>query len=84
MNRDSEELVRVASGTMIEMELLKQQLVDEGLDVRILGEALGAGLGSAMLNSVELVVLESQADRARAIIEAEEKMSADRTDDSAS
>lgn len=68
MSRTSDELVRVASGTAMEMELLKQQLVEEGIDVRIEGESLGIGLGTAIPGSVELIVMKPHEARARAII----------------
>jgi len=69
MNRDSEELVPVAAGTAIEMELLKQDLLEAGIEVRVMGEDLDIGLGTLLPGSVKLVVFENDVARARAVLE---------------
>jgi hypothetical protein len=70
---DPNEAVRVASGPMVEMELLKQDLVDAGIDARVLGEALGASFGTAILGSVEIWVHQKDEAQAKAVIADTEK-----------
>lgn len=61
MNRDAEDLVCVSTGPMVEMELLKQDLLDAGIEARVMGEELAIGLGSALPGSVELHVFQRDA-----------------------
>ncbi|MDB5309717.1 MAG: hypothetical protein JWO38_3919 [Gemmataceae bacterium] len=68
MKTDPNDVVRVAAGDMVVIELYKQALVDEGIDARVLGESLEASFGTAIPRSVELWVHQSDAARARAII----------------
>ena len=79
MNSDPNDLVRVASGSTVEMELLKQDLVEAGIDVRVLGESLGASFGSAIPGSVELIVHKRDEARAREIVTQSEAPAAERT-----
>lgn len=86
MNTDPHDVVRVAAGEMVVIELYKQALADEGIDGRVLGEDLEASFGSALQRSVELWVHAADAARARAVIDRAEadrgKTPADRlTDD---
>jgi hypothetical protein len=68
MNNDPNDVVRVAAGDMVVIELYKQAIVDEGIDARVVGEALEASFGTAIPRSVELWVHQSDAPRARAVI----------------
>jgi len=78
MSSDPNDLVRVASGSAVEMELLKQSFVEAGIDVRVLGESLGASFGSAIPGSVELIVHKRDEARARKIVEQNEAPAAER------
>lgn len=68
MSRDPDNVVRVAAGEMVVIELYKQELVEEGIDARVLGESLEASFGTAIPRSVELWVHEADLPRARALI----------------
>ena len=68
MSNDPHDVVKVAVGEMIEIELFKQALADAGIEARAMGETLDASLGTALINSVELWVHRSDAVRAREII----------------
>jgi hypothetical protein len=75
MSNDPHDVVKVAVGEMVEMELFKQALGDAGIEARAVGESLDASLGTALINSVELWVQQCDAERARKIID---EMEADR------
>ena len=79
MSSDANDVVKVAVGEMVEMELLKQSLADAGIEARSLGGALDAGLGTAIINSVELWVHRSDAEKAQRIMEEIEKNRVQRT-----
>ena len=69
MQNDPHDVVRVAAGDMVVIELYKQSLSEEGIDARVLGESLEASFGTAIPGSVELWVHRSDAVRAEAIIQ---------------
>lgn len=69
MSNDPHDVVKVAVGEMVEIELFKQALADAGIEARAMGESLDASLGTALINSVELWVHRSDAGRAREIID---------------
>lgn len=69
MSADPHDVVKVAAGEMVVIELYKQALADEGITGRVLGEDLEASFGSALPTSVELWVQAADADRARAVID---------------
>jgi len=66
----NDEIVMVASGTMPQVEVWKIALDDEGIDGRVVGEDLTAGLGSAIPESVELWVHREDHDRAVKVLSA--------------
>jgi hypothetical protein len=65
---DPNDVVRVAAGEMVVVELYKQALADAGIEGRVLGEALMANFGTAIPRSVELWVHRSDAEKAEAVI----------------
>jgi hypothetical protein len=65
---DPNDVVRVAAGDMVVIELYKQGLAEAGIEGRVLGEALDASFGTAIPQSVELWVHRSDAERAEAVI----------------
>ena len=79
MSHDPNDVVRVAAGEMVVIELYKQALTDEGISARVLGESLEASFGTAIPGSVELWVHQSDAPRARALIRQMEDERGERT-----
>src|SRR6266540_2436169 len=69
MTNDNNDVVRVAAGEMVRIELYKQALVEAGIEAHVLGESLGASFGTAIPGSVELWVHKSVAARAEGIIQ---------------
>lgn len=68
MSNDPNDVVKIAAGNMVAMELYKQELVEEGIDAKVLGESLEASFGTAIPTSVEIWVHRSDVPRALAII----------------
>ncbi len=65
---ESHDVVRVASGSLVEVELWQAALTEAGVESRVVGDDLSAGLGSAMPASIELWVKEEDVARAEAAI----------------
>lgn len=65
----NEEIVRVATGDMVQMELCQQILLDAGIDCRVVGGELDSGLGTALAGSVELWVHEHDQARAEELLQ---------------
>lgn len=70
MMQQADDLVAVAYGPPAEMEAYRGILTAAGIDARVVGEDLAAGLGTALPGSVELWVRRADADEARAAIRA--------------
>lgn len=68
MSNDPNDVVRVAAGGHVVIELYRQELEAQGIQAKVLGEALEASFGTAIPMSVELWTHRSDAARARAII----------------
>lgn len=66
----SDDVVMAASGTMPQVEVWKIALADEGIDGRVVGEDLTAGLGTIIPESVELWVRREDYDRATEVLRA--------------
>ncbi|MBX7106115.1 MAG: DUF2007 domain-containing protein [Gemmataceae bacterium] len=71
MDHQSDDVVKVATGSLLEMNLLAEVLRDAGIAGRVVGDDLSAGLGTAMPESIELWVLAADATRAAEIIAAD-------------
>lgn len=56
MTPSADEIVRVASGNLIQVELYQSALRDAGIISHVAGDELSAGLGSTLVNSVQLYV----------------------------
>jgi hypothetical protein len=69
MSQNPDDLVKVADGPLVQVELWKQALADAGIVGRVVGEQLTAGFGSALPDSVELWVHRSDQTRAEAAIQ---------------
>lgn len=64
MTHDPSDVVRVASGSHVAIELYRQRLADDGIDAKVLGESLEASFGTVIGGSVELWVHRADAERA--------------------
>lgn len=67
---ESHDVVRVASGSLVEVELWQAALTEAGVESRVVGDELSAGLGSAIPASIELWVKQEDLVRAEEIIRA--------------
>jgi len=74
MSNDPHDVVRVAAGDMVTIELYQQRLAEEGIAGRVVGENLEGSFGTALALSVELWVHLSDAVRAEAAIREMEEM----------
>ena len=68
MTNDPNDLVRVAGGELLRMELYHRALADAGIQSRVVGEELAAGLGAVIPGEVELWARREDAARAAAAI----------------
>ncbi len=68
MTDDAGELVKVAYGELVDIEMYQRALKEAGIQSKVVGQNLDAGLGSALLGSMELWVWERDAARAAATI----------------
>lgn len=75
MTRAPDDVVKVAAGEQVVMELYRQRLADEGIEAKTLGDRLEASFGTAIPGSIELWV--HRGDLARAE-EAIRRMEAER------
>lgn len=67
---DADDIVMLASGETVQVELWRMALAEEGIDGRVMGIALDAGLGTAIPDSVELWVRAEDAERAAGVLRA--------------
>lgn len=65
---DASDVVRVASGSLVEVELWQGALTEAGVTSRVVGTELSAGFGSALPGSIELWVSREDLDKAEAAI----------------
>jgi len=65
MTHDPNDVVRVAAGELVRMEAYRRALGDAGIDCRLVGDDLGAGLGTIVPDAIEVWVHRSDADRGR-------------------
>jgi hypothetical protein len=69
MNPDPNDVVKVYSGTLIDVEQYREVLRDAGIDCRIVGSSLTTFLGNAIPDTVELWTHRGDAERATQAIE---------------
>jgi hypothetical protein len=60
------DIVKFSSGTLVEMEALREALADAGVTANIVGDELATGFGSTLPGSVELWVMNKDVAKARA------------------
>lgn len=65
---DTSDVVRVASGSMVQVELWQAALTEAGVKSRVVGTELSAGIGSVLPGSIELWVSRADLDKAEAAI----------------
>jgi hypothetical protein len=68
MTLDPNDVVKVASGEQVVIDLYRNRLSEEGIEARTLGDRLEASFGTAIPGSIELWVHRGTADRAAAVI----------------
>jgi hypothetical protein len=73
MTHNDQDIVTVYSGPMVTVELYQQALRDAGIESNVVGLNLTAGLGTALQNTVELLVKSEDVEKAKAAIEEFEK-----------
>jgi hypothetical protein len=69
MSEQHDEVVKVASGELVLMQIYQQALGDAGIDGRVVGDDLEASFGSAIQNSIDLYVKEEDFERAEKVLE---------------
>jgi len=67
------DVVKFATGTLVEMEALREALADAGVSAQVVGDELATGLGSTLPGSVELWVKDADVPKARAAATAYQK-----------
>lgn len=65
----STDVVKFATGSLVEMEALREALADAEVTAKIVGDELATGFGSAIPGSVELWVKQEDAEKAKAAAE---------------
>jgi hypothetical protein len=73
MTTDSDDIVRVFAGTLVEVETYQQALSAAGIESKVVGTALTASFGTAIPGSIELWVHRGDAEKAVAAIKLEDE-----------
>ena len=73
MADDPNDVVKVAAGSFVAIEMYQRELKEAGIPSKVVGLNLEASLGTVIPNSIELWVHRSDAQRAAAVIERAEK-----------
>ncbi len=68
MSRDPNDVVRVYSGPLTEVESYQQVLRESGIDSKVVGTDLSASFGSALSDSIELWIHNGDMEKAVAAI----------------
>ena len=68
MVNGSDDVVKAATGTLVEMNELAGRMHEAGIHCRVVGDDLTAGLGTMIPGSVELWVMTHDAERAARIV----------------
>lgn len=66
MNEQADNLVCLTSGALIQVQILHDVLRSAGIESRIVGDDLTAGLGTALPDSIELWIHTADAAKAEA------------------
>ncbi|MFO0937657.1 MAG: hypothetical protein U0798_14215 [Gemmataceae bacterium] len=68
MSHDPQELVKLYTGPLVYAESYQSLLKDSGIDSKVVGTELTAGLGTALPGTIELWVRQGDAKRAEEVI----------------
>lgn len=63
-----DEIVRLVAADLVTVRMYQQGLTEAGIESRVVGEDLEASFGTALMDSVELWVRETDAARAVAVL----------------
>ena len=72
MSRDPNDVVRVYSGPLSEVETYQQVLRESGIESKVVGTNLSASFGSAISDSIELWIHNSDMEKAISAIKLHE------------
>jgi hypothetical protein len=70
---DPNDVVRAATGSLVAIETYQAEMREAGIDSKVVGLDLEAGVGTALLNSIEIWVHRSDAEKAAAVIDRVER-----------
>ena len=73
MTDDPNDVVKVAAGSFVAIEMYQRELKEAGIPSKVVGLNLEASFGTAIPDSIELWVHRSDAERAAAVIERTER-----------
>lgn len=73
MRPDPNDVVRVYTGSLTQVQSMRDLLENAGIESRVVGDNLGAGLGTAMPDSVELWAHRMDAAKAEAAMSSESR-----------
>lgn len=73
MTDDPNDVVKVAAGSIVAVEMYQRELKEAGIPSKVVGLNLEASFGSAIPNSIELWVHKSDAEKAAAVVERTER-----------
>lgn len=73
MTDDPNDVVKVATGSLVALEMYQRELKEAGIPSKVVGLNLEASFGTAIPNSIELWVHKSDAERAAAVVDRAEK-----------
>jgi hypothetical protein len=68
MTPNPDEVVKVAYGELVDIEMYQRALSEAGIESRVSGQSLDASFGSALMGSMELYVHARDAETALATI----------------
>ena len=68
MKPSDDDIVRVATGNLVQLEMWQGRLKEAGIESRVVGDDLSSSIGSILPGSVELWVHERDAPRAQEIL----------------
>ena len=73
MTDDPNDVVKVVAGSFVAIEMYQRELKEAGIPSKVVGLNLEASFGTAIPDSIELWVHQSDAERAAAVIERVER-----------
>jgi hypothetical protein len=68
MATDPHDVIRVAAADLVTIELYQQALTEVGITSKVVGTSLGAGVGTALQNTIEVWVNAADTEAAEGVI----------------